>query len=445
MAISGDTVFEVRTTGSDNSGGGFVAGASGTDYSQQNAAQGSGINLTVDATTNTDVLPDGYTAAAGDVGNIVQITAGTGFTVGFYEIKSIQGTKWRLDRSPAAVGTSGGTWAMGGALASPGKAAAALAQGSLVYVESGTYLITSASTNVAGGCMSPTGGTSFIGYSTNRTPFNTDTKPILRFSGITSCTMFQGGGLYSVRNLELDGNGVTSGAGTASQYQQAYDCVGKNFTNGAFKGSAVNCVATGCSTQAAFQGNAYGCVAYSNSITGFSSTSPVVWMSCLSINNSGASSYGFGGSSGITAINCTAYGNGSHGFYFAGGAVSMMTVNCLSVSNGGYAFYMGGYNRFLKNCAYYNNTSGGIYDAGVGQVFNDGTIVLTGDPFTNAAGNDFSLNNTSGAGADLKNAGWPSVLPYGSTNNYPDIGAVRHQDPAAGGGGAALARIFGGF
>ena len=38
-AISNDTVFEVRTDGSDTNGGGFVTGASGTNWTLQAAAQ----------------------------------------------------------------------------------------------------------------------------------------------------------------------------------------------------------------------------------------------------------------------------------------------------------------------------------------------------------------------------------------------------------------------
>jgi hypothetical protein len=45
MALSSATVLEVRTTGVDTNGGGFVTGATGTDFSQQNAAQYSGTNL----------------------------------------------------------------------------------------------------------------------------------------------------------------------------------------------------------------------------------------------------------------------------------------------------------------------------------------------------------------------------------------------------------------
>jgi hypothetical protein len=45
MALPTTTVIEVRTTGNDSNGGGFVAGASGTDYSQQNSAQYTFSNL----------------------------------------------------------------------------------------------------------------------------------------------------------------------------------------------------------------------------------------------------------------------------------------------------------------------------------------------------------------------------------------------------------------
>lgn len=70
----------------------------------------SGTNLTVHASVNTDVLPDNHTAASTDVDDWVNITGGAGFTTGRYRILSIQGSYWRLDRSPAATGTSGGTW-----------------------------------------------------------------------------------------------------------------------------------------------------------------------------------------------------------------------------------------------------------------------------------------------------------------------------------------------
>jgi hypothetical protein len=74
----------------------------------------SGTNLTVDGTTNTSVLPDGYTPQPGDVGQTVYVTGGTGFTAGAYTVVSLVSPggvlKWQLSASPAAVGTSGGAW-----------------------------------------------------------------------------------------------------------------------------------------------------------------------------------------------------------------------------------------------------------------------------------------------------------------------------------------------
>ncbi|MCZ2080441.1 MAG: hypothetical protein LC130_36195, partial [Bryobacterales bacterium] len=115
MALPAATVFQVITTGDDANGGGFVPGGEGLDRSQDDAAFASGTSLTVDSSVNTDVTPDGHTPDTADVNNIIQITAGEGFTPGAYHIVSIQSGKWRLDRSPAAVGTGGGVWSLGGA------------------------------------------------------------------------------------------------------------------------------------------------------------------------------------------------------------------------------------------------------------------------------------------------------------------------------------------
>ena len=78
------------------------------------AGSDSGSNLTVHASVNTDVLPDNHTVAATDVGLRVHITTNTGgWTSHFYRVMSIQGSYWRLDRSPAATGTTGGAWSSG--------------------------------------------------------------------------------------------------------------------------------------------------------------------------------------------------------------------------------------------------------------------------------------------------------------------------------------------
>jgi hypothetical protein len=73
-------------------------------------------------------------------------------------------------------------------------------------------------------------------------------------------------------------------------------------------------------------------------------------------------------------------------------------------------------------------TSGRIDTGGLGTIVAEiDEVVLTGDPFTNAASQDFTLNNTSGAGALCRNAS----QMWGGDD---DLGAVRHADPAGGGG-----------
>lgn len=81
--------------------------------------------------------------------------------------------------------------------------------------------------------------------------------------------------------------------------------------------------------------------------------------------------------------------------------------NCLLVGNGGYAINTDtagsgipdrGYVDFN---AFYNNTSGNYSETALAGA-ND--ITLTADPFTDAANDDYSLNNTAGGGALLRDA-----------------------------------------
>jgi hypothetical protein len=114
------------------------------------------------------------------------------------------------------------------------------------------------------------------------------------------------------------------------------------------------------------------------------------------------------------------------------------TFNNLVVSNGGFGIaYVGTpadaptFTPEIDFNAYFSNTSGARsqFQAGAGDV------TLTGNPFTNAAGGDFSLNSTSGAGAACRGTGYPGVFPGGLTTGHVDIGAVQH---AASGGAAGV-------
>ncbi|MDI6732310.1 MAG: right-handed parallel beta-helix repeat-containing protein [Planctomycetota bacterium] len=117
--MSSSIIFEFRSTATANmvNGGGFKTGASGTDYSTQNAAQWTATDLacTTPSTTVTSAT-GGFTSAA--VGNVIHITAGTNLTIGWYEITAFTDANTLvLDRTPApSLSGSAGTFYIGGAL-----------------------------------------------------------------------------------------------------------------------------------------------------------------------------------------------------------------------------------------------------------------------------------------------------------------------------------------
>lgn len=453
MSLAAVLTWEVRGAGSVNSGGAFSTGASGTDRSQQDAAFASGVNLTVDAVTDTDVLPAAYTPVAADVGNVIQITAGAGYTIGFYEILSIQAGKWRLDRSPAATGTAGGVWALGGALASPGKMSGAMVPGNEGHIKSATYTVTSATPNIAGGCLTlPAGAsaantTKVFGYQTTRG--DGGTKPIIIADGvITAFTFITTGTNNHIENIELDGNlrATSRGALAGSTSSRFYKCRARNFTNSGFTSTlgsnwCVLCEVTGCTTQPCYANiSCFACVSQ-NSANGYSSATNTLWVGCIAMNNTGVGFVMTG--SGVVGANCVAY-NCTSGYSRTASAGMSMLVNCLAVNGSLYGFTASAQddNCYLYNCAGFNNTSGNVNTALLPVAQQIGFIDLTGDPFTNAAGGNLTLNNdgeafggspgTDRRGRWLRGANFPGTLPGTSTTSSMDIGAAQHADAGTG-------------
>lgn len=472
MALAATTVWEVRTTGSDNNGGGFKAGATGTDRSQQDAAQVTIDNSSIVCSTpaaNSNVLTfvSGYAPTSADVGNVVQIAGGTNVNADFYEITAQTSTTWTLvSRGGQNLTTAGGagsaiTGAMGGALGSPGKAAGAIAAGNKVWVKSGTYSITTATPNVSGGCINTTAKdgsnasmTRWQGYGSARGDWGT--PPVLRLSGGVSSVSIWNFNTHTaehVFNITLDGNGQTSSIGFSNGGPGCvmYKCKTTNCTTGfnfpSTSCSAFLCEAVGCttgfasnSTNAFYYCYAHGCT------NGFSINGAFqVTHGCISANNSGIGFF-TNGSAGRILTACTAASNGSHGFDLSSDDRGVTLINCLSCGNGGWGYNSGGVidGLLLNNCAGGGNTSGNYNAGNLLNVLN--FVALTGDPFTNAAGGDFSLNNlgealggspgTDRRGKWLRGAGVPGAFPGGTTTSYPDPGAVQHQD--AGGGGSTI-------
>lgn len=446
MALAATCVFEVRTTGADTNGGGFNSAAAGSDFSQQDAAQKSGTDLAIHAADDTKVQPVAAGVAAADIGNIIQISAGAGFTVGFYEITAQDGTYWTLDRAAGTIGSTGGTYGMGGALASPAMAAGAMATGNDMYVKAGTYLITTTSSNVSGGTItlpasaSNANQTRMIGYESARG--DGGTKPLLQASGaISSFTIIATTTGNRLENIEIDcASKTTSRCVTVGGNSIAYRVKALNATNNGFGGTSSAfcffCEATGCGPSAAgfLSVHCYDCVAYDNVSIGFqSSLSGINFVRCLSINgdNQGFLHNALTGQ----CINCTAYGNGAEGFRGNVGQVQQSFINCIAVNNGTYGFSasLDHDGCFLYNCAGFNNTSGNI-NTTISSDQQIGFITLTADPFIDAAGNNFALNNTGGGGASCRAAGIPGAtssnqFPGISTLNYQDVGAAQHNEP----------------
>jgi hypothetical protein len=415
------------------------------DYSQQNGSQftytdlsSTGVGLTASSA--------GHPFGKQYVGNSIVVTGGTNFTTGRYVLASVAvgvGTFLGAANLHTAAGTdSDGAGRMGGAVASPGQIGAIIIGSNSVFIQSGTYTIASASTNIATGCWAPTVTNVYTeGYQTVRG--DRAARPLLQASGISTFTVWAtpNNGDHLVVNIGIDGATLTSSKGFSTLRATLYLCSAINCTNSGFvtSGSNLFCSATGCSTAAAFlNGGAsylYGCVAYSNTITGFSYGSSAYFDHCLAYSNSGASSDGFLLNAQVSiAANCVAYANGRDGFH---GSTLQGYINCISESNTGVGFTTSSAQSFRVNCATFGNGSvtSGTFTNSAGNLTGSASF------FTNAASGDFSLNSTAGAGAILRATGLPGVFPVGLTTGYLDIGAAQHADPA--GGGESVA-IFGG-
>jgi hypothetical protein len=393
----------------------------GIDYSQSATSRLTFTDMVIGGTTTQ------FTSAANPVGknfvgNIISNTSGTGWTVQRVAVVSTSGTTATCDKALGTAASTGGNGRMGGALASPGLAASVVVLGNTLWIKSGTYTITSASTNVSGGCPSLAGTVHCEGYGSVRGDLGA--RPTFIASGISTFTILTVGLESIIRNLIVDGATLTASRGvlisrSLGEYLHAQNCKNNGFVCNSTGTVLVRCSATGCSTQAAFSsaGLLSSCVAYSNTISGFSEGNVGFLVNCISSSNSGASSDGFIGTGNHDWLNCVAYNNGRHGFSLTNN-VFQLAQNCIAESNGGWGFSALSIGSVVHNCAGFNNTSGNVTISGT-LVENTTFITVTaGSVFTSPATGDFSLNNTASQGALLRAAGLPSILPGISTTSY---------------------------
>ena len=399
----------------------------GIDYSQSTTAKIAFTDMVIGGTT-TQFTSIANPVGKNFVGNIINVTSGTGFTVQRVAVVSTSGTTATCDKSLGTGASTGGVGNLGGAVLSPSIPCSLTVNGSgtsqnVVWIKTGAYTVTSASTGVAGGCINLVGTNGRVeGYGTVRGDIGT--PPTLTASGISSFAMVTtpNNSLDRVVNITCDCASLTSGRAFILGSTLGYKLTAKNATNNGFitnTGVAVlvQCVATGCSTQAAFNnGTCFGCVAYSNTITGFTSGSTNF---CISYNNSGASSDGFSLTAGSITANCVAYNNGRHGF---GVSTINYLINCIAESNTGTGFNCTTTANILINCAAFSNGTN-LSKTGIGEQ-DYGFITYTASAFVAASSGNFALNANAGGGALLRAAGIPGITPDGFSTGYLDVGAL---------------------
>ena len=142
-AINATMVWETRATGAQTNGGGYKPGASGSDFSQQDAAQ---YALTGVTTAAADAICLSASAAADMVGNTCYIVSGTNFTTGWYEIISVSvGVSFTVDRNCTSAAGSAGVINIGGAFKFGGALdndfTEAVVAGNTSHIKNGSYTL----------------------------------------------------------------------------------------------------------------------------------------------------------------------------------------------------------------------------------------------------------------------------------------------------------------
>lgn len=440
MALASTIVWELRTTGNANNGGGFNSASSGTDYSQQDSAQLTKNDLTTDvAGTTLSSGSGGFTAAM--VGNIINITAGTGFTVGRYEIKTfVSANSVTIDRS-AGASASGGTGYVGGGVASWATVAVlGIIAGHIVYVKSGTYTLSANfQTTFAGSATAPV---KFIGYNTSRSTTPTgDDRPLIN-CGASYYWWTNESTYVIVKNLRFTGTAafvfiLGSRYITASSFTWAQNCKATNTSGTAGRDAislyGLNCGILDCEGQST---NGYAANVWINNAGGYPG---YAWIVGCYLHDS-SHGLGLGNFCDVLFNVIDTCGNGlsytNSGFYIVRNTIVNNTIyNCTNGINFSLQPYDNTFiNNIIATCTtgarfttastfnlwINNNWSGNTTDT-VNVTKGDTDLAL--DPqFVDAANGNFNI------GTNLRGKGFPTTFPGSSTYSAIDIGACQSRE-----------------
>jgi len=355
-----------------------------------------------------------------------------------------------MEKSLGTLGSTGGAGRLGGAFATPGAVGGLLVAGNFLHIKQHAtdYSATTTSANVANGRITTPAGAigtpvSIRGYET--TPFDdTGVRPVYKW-GVNAGTnplLNYGGQYQDLENIILDGDGSTYTSTRAINHAANCRCRRVKFMR--FNNSQVlafgnqstfwDCEVASNTVSFTTTNNPYRfdhCYFHDNT-TDVISCNSATFHSCIFDSNGG-----HGVTSGTALMdfnNCVFYNNTGAGVNLTGAPTWIRFTNCIFVNNSTYGVALAAAyeNVFFDNCAFYNNTSGKYQTANVNTANIRGEIILTEDPFVDAANGDFRLNMKAGGGALLRGAGYPSTFPGLTYAHRRDIGAHQHSGPSAG-------------
>jgi len=450
----------VHPLGNDLNGGGFCTqpiGTPGIDWSQQNGPMHAGTDLVHDTADSEYVIPLSQAGAPDPnaVGNWINVYSGSGWVLGRGQIRAIVaratitgGQAYRIswDAAPTFPGTQA-TYRIGGALATPGELNNLFLSYTRIFIQAGTYLLTTSTPgpagpvqldNMVGGHVEPyvaTPGdyTPFVDWVTIDAGAQTgiDLWKHLNTSGIRQTLTL---GVVADGKNGAGNNGFRStGADNTVMVCQALGCPG----DGYYREKTFFCLADGCGV--GFYGNTYRsyCEAMNSLTHGF--YTGIALAHCISHHN-GTNGYEEVGQ-GYPVLRCIAAHNGQDGFD-EGGTANL--IECISAENGRYG-YATGMASILTRCADFNNALGRWnrtpYPAGAGTR-DLWPMNLAANPWLASASGDFRLDPTGPDYALLRAMGWGNQLQ----TEAPDINALMEVcSPAGGGGGVgpAIQRVSG--
>ena len=429
MAIAAGTVWEARITGpaSNAGGGGFVPGLAspGTDFSQQDTVQ---YALTGVTTAAADAILLHASAAADMKDNILNITGGTNFTVGRYQVLSVVvGVSITLDRVCTTAAGAAGVVNIGGAL-SLGSADDAVFEameaGNKMHIKSGAYTLGGAVNVIKDGTYaSPI---NIEGYNTSR-----GDNPSFANCPSIACaanTFIFAGDFYNFKNLVITTTAVAGfdiGTGailenikcTNSSASASRVAISGGIGARLIKVEAVstNGDAVACSDQMLLKGGYF-----HDSVTGidFGNGDGCKAITCI-IDTCTTGLSGSASPLGATIDGCSFY-NGTTAISMThAGAVYYTIMNNIfhTFTNGINSTNLipsdyGDYNKFFSVTNPYVNFTAGA---------NDSTATDPG--FVDAPNGNFAI------GTALKATGFPGAFPGGLSTGYLDPGAVQRQEP----------------